>query len=83
MLHDALPRAGYINIMKQHGFEPKASDFNTFVTWIEIHCELVDRKEHKKPRMNKPIPQRGNASLASHVTTSGASAQANTMNEDL
>ena len=58
MLHDALPRNGYIDVMQQHDFDAGASDFKTFVAWVETRCEPFDAKKNKSAPLDQPIPRK-------------------------
>ena len=59
MLHDALPRAGYIDVMQQHDFDAGASDFKTLVWWVETRCEPFDKKGgNKASPLEQPIPRK-------------------------
>ena len=65
LLHDALPKTGYQNVMQQHDYDPTQDTFHNFVQWIERRCEPFDNREPRnKPDgpMDKPIPKKKQAS---------------------
>ena len=61
LLHDALPKTGYQNVMQQHDYNPTQDTFHNFVQWIERRCEPFDNREPRNGKdspMDKPIPKK-------------------------
>ena len=58
LLHDALPRNGYQDVMQQHDYDPTtAKDLQEFIEWIERRCEPFDKKEPRNV-MDQKIPKK-------------------------
>lgn len=58
LLHDALPRNGYQDVMQQHDYDPTtAKDLQEFIEWIERRCEPFDKKEPRNI-MDQKIPKK-------------------------
>ena len=61
LLHDALPKTGYQNVMQQHDYDPTLDTFHNFVQWVERRCEPFDDREPRNKKdgpMNQPIPKK-------------------------
>ena len=61
LLHDALPKSGYQNVMQQHDYDPTQDTFHNFITWVERRCEPFDDREPRNKQdgnLDKPIPKK-------------------------
>jgi hypothetical protein len=58
LLHDALPKVGYQDVMQRHDYDPTQDDFHKFVDWIERRCEPFDNKGSNEPAQEKQPPRK-------------------------
>ena len=58
LLHDALPKVGYQDVMQQHDYDPNEDSLQGFIDWIERRCEPFDTKSNNPPKAEKPIPKK-------------------------
>ena len=58
LLHDALPRNGYQDVMQQHDYDPTtAANLQEFIDWVEKRCEPFDTREPRNV-MDQKIPKK-------------------------
>ena len=55
MLHDALPRNLYQDMMQQHDFDPVNSTLSNFIMWVERGVQDHERATKKQPWDRKAI----------------------------
>ena len=58
LLHDALPKASYQDVMQQHDYDPTTDTLQGFIDWVERRCEPFDSKPNNPPKIDKAIPKK-------------------------
>ena len=67
VLHDALPKKGYQDVMQQHNYDPTGDTIQKFIEWVERRCEPFDNPPAKNdsppstkvPRKKRPADESG------------------------
>ena len=58
MLHDALPKRNYQDVMQRFDFDPTDVTLPEFIDWVTKRCEPFDDKAASSSKMDQPIPKK-------------------------